>query len=131
MRILEKVEDSSQIIAKRNICNVFDTQRIEEELSRYSIDINFSAPRSYNKDLWVMYVTSPYVGNARNLLHTPAPTTVALFVNYDTESAFAMPRKGSDKPSLLLIASVCNKHINEPFKLDSNIRYELFQQEDK
>lgn len=123
----KKIDDK---LPKRNIANIFDIQKISEELSRYHIDISNSPAQRFNNKLWVMYVQSPYIGKSTNLLSEPAPSVVALFVNYSNNTAFAMPRGGASKQSLMLIASVCNKHINEPFKFDSDIRYELFTTED-
>lgn len=127
MKLLEYIEEKPR--QHRNIANVFDLQKISEEMSRYNLDATFSAPRFYNDALWVMYLTCPYYGRSHNILHTPSPTKVALFVNYENNTAFAMPRKGADKQTQLLITSICNKHINDPFVFDSDIRYELFQQE--
>ena len=116
---------------KRNIFNIFNIQKISEELSRYNIQISTSPVKQYNSKLWVSYITSPYVGKVNNLISPPQPTRVALFVDYDNETAFAMPRRGANKQTLMLIASVCNKHINEPFEVNSDIRYELIQSEVK
>lgn len=116
---------------KRNVANIFNIQKITEELSRYNIDITASPIRQYNTNLWVSYITAPYKGKVNNIINPPLGAKVALFIDYDNETAFAMPRKGSSKQTLMLIASVCNKYINEPFEADSDIRYELIQSEVK
>ena len=72
-----------------------------------------------------MLVKCKYIGNSNNLMRSPSPAVVALIVNYNDETAFAMPRSGADKQTMLLISSIANKCICDPFKYDNSIRYKI------
>lgn len=118
-------EQSEAPTPKRNIVNIFNIPLIERELKEYGVEIKASSKRKWSDDIWYVSLVSPYIGKVKNILAPPKATTVALFVNYSTNTAFAMPRGGADKQTMMLIASTANKHINEPFTCDPSLRYTL------
>lgn len=107
----------------RNITNVFDITAIERELEGYDVELSVSPLRKLRDNLWAVYVEA--ISSVESGGYNKTTARVALIVNYDDTSAFAMARGGSDKQLMMLIATIANKHINEPFKYDSNIRYQL------
>ena len=118
--------ESDDIIFK-NITNVFDLEAIQKELEdKYHVVTEITPKRQISKDLWSIFIRSPYQGkNAKIGNDTKDAAKVALIVDYSTTGAMAISRSGADKQIMLLISSIANKHINEPFKYDKNIRSKL------
>lgn len=133
MKIIQKPinKNTSEIIKdeiiepKRNVTNVFDISKIVNQLQRYNISVTFESPRWLNNELRMIIMQSKYRGRVNDLTRTPKPATIALIVDYENETAMAMPRSGSDKQTMLLMSSVANKYINEPFTYDSDIRFKI------
>ena len=130
MKILQEAEviktTDDAPTPKRNIANVFNIPLIQNELKKkYGIETFVSSKRKWSSDIWYVLISAPYIGKVKDILTPPEGTVVALFVDYSTDSAFAMARKGADKQTMLLISSLANKHINEPFICDSSLRYKL------
>lgn len=127
MEILKNVidNDRSDDRVNLNATKVFNLTKIKNELSRYDIEVTFSNRVRYSDDLWVIYAYSPYKGRIVNIMQSPKESKIALFFNYETRGAFAMPRSGSDKQTMMAIASVANKNIQQPFEYDPDIRWDL------
>ena len=125
MKILIEQADAEEltVASKRNIFNVFDVPLIQSEMNRlYGMELSVSSKRRWSDDIWYVTISAPYIGKSKDLLTEPRYTEVALFVDYESDTAFAMPRGGADKQAMMLLASVANKHILEPFKYDATLR---------
>lgn len=110
----------------RNICNVFNIPLIRSEMQKeYDVEVSISPRRLWSNDIWYMVASIPYVGKQTDITTLHPDTEVGLFVDYASNTAFAMPRRGSHKGSMMLLASVANKHINEPFKVDPSLRFRI------
>lgn len=117
-------DDNEELIpSARNITNIFDIPAIQKELEGYGVELFISPLRRLRNNLWAVYVEA--ISSVELGSYNKITAKVALVVNYDDTTAFAISRGGSDKQLMMLIASVANKHINDPFKYDSNIRYQL------
>lgn len=121
---IETVEDS--VPKNRNIMNVFDIHQIQAEMEKlYQMQITVSPKRRWSDNIWYVVLSSPYIGKIKDLTSESPQTEVRLFVDYMNNTAFAMAQGGADKQAMMLLASVANKYILDPFKCDSNIRYNI------
>lgn len=112
--------------AKRNITNVFDIEKIQSEMEElYQMQINVSPKRRWSDDIWYILLSAPYIGRVKDLTTESPQTEVRLFVDFENNTAFAMAQGGADKQAMMLLSSVANKHIKEPFKCDSSLRYNI------
>ena len=109
----------------RNIVDVFDIKAIQHELEKHGIKADINPKRKINDKLWAMYIVVPFNGLRSHQVEGPNTARVALMVNFDNNTAFAIPRDGSDKQIMLLISTIANKHIKQPFKYDRNIRNQI------
>ena len=104
-----------------NVANVFDLKVIKAELLQYDINVDFGTKRHIRSDIWAIPVTASASSNELFSENTLA-AEVYLYVDYENVNALAMSRKGSDKETMMLIASVANKYIREPFVMSKLIR---------
>ena len=120
-------ESSSDSQNYRNITNIFNFTAITRELKSKGIDnIEFLPKKKLKNNLYAMYIRTPYEGKGLGFTKDQKDgAKVALVVDYDTNEALAISRSGSDKREMLLIADIANKHINEPFKINRNLRSKL------
>ena len=110
----------------RNIANIFNIPAILNELQEYDItNIEILPTRQLRKHLYAMYMICPYVGIVTNPHRDKYKARIALIVDYDRNTALAVSRSGADKATMILMSSIANKHIEEPFKLDKTIRNRL------
>lgn len=111
----------------RNITNIFNLTAITRELKSKGINnIEFLPKKKLKNNLYAMYIRTPYEGKSVGFTKDQKDgAKVALVVDYDTNEALAISRSGSDKREMLLIADIANKHINEPFKINRNLRSKL------
>lgn len=108
-----------------SIINAIDLQKINEELSPYSIKVSASPQRQYNSNIWMLpLVEEVQTIQSVNDLNRRS-CMVRVFVDLRNRRAFAMAGHGVDKTKVMLIASVVNKHIQPPFRVDTHIRYEV------
>lgn len=123
IRIRESKEDSVIVNNQpMNPVNAFDLSAITNELLRYGIDISILPQRIVKNNLFVIPIDMNYTSKFSRVDDYKHAALVYLYVDYGDNSAYAMCKEGSDKQSMMLIASVANKHIKEPFKYNKKIR---------
>ena len=111
----------------RNIANIFNLTAIIKDLKSKGINnIEFLPKKKLKNNLYAIYIRTPYEGKGFGVTKDQKDgAKVALIVDYDTNEALAISRSGSDKREMLLIAAIANKYINEPFKINRNLRNKL------
>ena len=111
----------------RNIANIFNLTAIIKDLKSNGINnFEFLPKKKLKNNLYAMYIRTPYQGKDLGVTKAQKDgAKVALVVDYDANEALAISRSGSNKREMLLIAAIANKYINEPFKLNRNIRSKL------
>ena len=111
----------------RNIANIFNLTAIQKELRSNGIyNIEFLPKKKLKNNLYAMYIRTPYEGKGLGFTKDQKDgAKVALIVDYENNRALAISRSGADKREMLLISEIANKHINEPFKYDKNIKYKI------
>lgn len=122
---IDNIEDTSEV-TKRGIVNVFDIHSIITECDKYDLSITVLPERELADGYRAVMLVAPQVLSTTDL--TAANRTaarVALIVDYSTNSAYAMAQGGCDKIAIMYLSSVANKHINEPFQYNPNIRCKI------
>lgn len=108
-----------------NPVNIFDIKSIVTELTPYGVEINILPKRQAANNLVAIPVKVSYIGKHAFVNDDKYSAHVNLYVDYENRGAFAMSRGGADKQLMMLLASVANKHIREPFKFDDSIRNKI------
>lgn len=120
IHIKESVDNAASI--NRNALNVFNIKKIISEMAEYDISVNILPQRKERNDMVSIPLQIPYVGKFGTIEADKNAAIVKLIVDYNNDGALAMSREGSDKQAMMLLSSVANKYIREPFHLDKSIK---------